>query len=478
VIVLDSPRAVWPSGFEVTAPAEADRVPPLVPGVSLHELDSSAVDQAYLLKLPGGRTFQLAGPLYHLIALLDGQRTYVEVAAALGERIGRTVTADEVHSIVARKLAPLGILAPDLEPLAGPSFGPPLLPAEPAPDAALGILGRLSLVPASRLERVTDVAKHLYHPVVAVPILALVALAHVYAYQQLGPSLAHLTPFSLPVAAFLLGLLLIQLVIPWHELGHGAAVRYFGARHGSMGVGLMGISVVAFVDVSDIWRLPRWKRLVVDLGGLYFQSMAIALLALWAWATGDPTALWVVLLMDFAMLFNLNPLFKLDGYWAASDATGIPNLHQRVGDQLGQVAARILRSVARVVRFRPVLASPRLERMAAHSEALGRFGGRARLGLALYCGFFVLSALQFIFMTVTFLPVMVLSYPFMLLFTVNAVIGLLTQSIDPGFGAMILIQFFFTTLLLLGLGSMLWTLLQNLRRRRRGPVPADAAWRM
>jgi hypothetical protein len=449
-----------------------------MPGASLDKLDSSAVDQAYLLRLPNGRSFQLAGPLYHLTALLDGQRTYAEVAAALGDRIGRTVSADEVRSIVERKLTPLGILAPDLGPAPGPTFGPPLDPAPRKPDAALGILGRVSLVPAGRLERFTNVAKYLYHPVLALPMLALIVLAHVYAYQQLQPALANLTPFSMPPGAFLLGLLLVPLVLPWHELGHGAAVRFFGARHGPMGVGLMGIAVVAFVDVSDTWRLPRWKRLVVDLGGVYFQSMSVVLLALWAWAAGDLSPLWIVLFMDFAMLFNLNPLFKLDGYWAASDLTGIPNLHQRVGDQLGQFGARVLRNVARVVRFRPVLASARLEQMAAGSDALGRLGGRARLGLALYCAFFVLALLQFIFFTVMFLPVIVFSYPFMLLIAVNAVFGLLTRTTDPGLSVMILVQFFFTTLLLLGLGSMLWMLLQGLRRRRSGPLPAHPDWRM
>ena len=103
----------------------------------------------------------------------------------------------------------------------------------------------------------------------------------------------------------------------------------------------MGLMLVAYVEVHDIWRLPRKQRLVVDLGGVYFQSMAVILLAAFAWAIHNPMVLWLVLFLDFSMLLNVNPLFKLDGYWAVSDATGIPNLHQRVGDQLRKVAATL-----------------------------------------------------------------------------------------------------------------------------------------
>src|SRR5581483_7024500 len=199
-------------------------------------------------------------------------------------------------------------------------------------------------------------------------------------------------PLSVPLAIWLLVLLAVQVVIPWHELGHAAAARYFGARHGPMGLGLMGFGIVAYVDVGDVWRLPRRQRLVVDLGGVYFQSMTIVLFTLWAWAAAEPMLLFIVLTMDFAMLMNLNPLFKLDGYWAVSDATGIPNLHQRVGQQLGSFVASRLLAVARVLRIRRLSDEPRLIAAANTSGTLDAFGSGARLALALYSVLFVLSA--------------------------------------------------------------------------------------
>jgi putative peptide zinc metalloprotease protein len=461
----------------------------------LHELDSGTTDQAYLLTLPDGRNFQVAAAVYHLAELLDGRRTYAEVAADLTERVGRAVSADDVIQVIHGKLARFGVLGQHADPstgplaslLAGPMLGSTApfpgpasaetasvagnVPPGPPPDAALGIFARMSLVPAHRLAPIADVAKHFFHPPVAGVVLALLLGAHVYAYQQLGPLLANFTPFSIPVAAFLLGLLLVQLVIPWHELGHAAAVRYFGARHGSMGVGLMGISVVAFVDVSDTWRLSRWQRLVVDLGGLYFQSMTVILAAVWAWSTGQTDALWIVLLMDFAMLMNLNPLFKLDGYWAASDITGIPNLHRRVGEQLGQLCARTLLAGARVLRVNPFLTSAGLQQ-AARGNTLGSYGGKARLGLLLYCVLFVVSAIYFILIMLVMLPIAVVNLPMMFLICVGAVVGATSGAADPGQTVMLVLHFAFTLLFVAGMIGMIWTLVRSLRRR----PPATQPW--
>src|SRR5215208_7498792 len=129
----------------------ADRMPSrLLPGVQLGELDSGASQQAYLLTLPDGRHFQVAGAVYHLASLLDGQRSTTAIAAGLSERIGRRVTAEEVETIVDRKLAPLGILMPDGPPMPGFGMGGDIAfeaPPPVAPDAALGIMGRLPLLP-------------------------------------------------------------------------------------------------------------------------------------------------------------------------------------------------------------------------------------------------------------------------------------------------------------------------------------------
>ncbi len=267
----------------------------------------------------------------------------------------------------------------------------------------------------------------------------------------------------------LLGPLAAQLTTPWHELGHAAAARYFRARHGPLGVGLMGLMLVAYVEVTGIWRLPRRQRLVVDLGGVYFQSMAVILLAAFAWATGDHTALWIVLFLDFAMLLNVNPLFKLDGYWAVSDATGIPNLHQRVGEQLRKATANALLQLATWFHISHLRDSPRLHEAAAGSRALDAYGAGGRAAIAIYSTLFLLSAVYFSFLLIMFVPMLVISYPMLAGLALMAVMGLLSGGTDPGMSVMVLLQFAFATLMLVALVGMLWPLL--LMALRRGPRP-------
>jgi hypothetical protein len=420
------------------------------------------------------------------------------VAEALSDRLGRPIAAEEVDTIVERKLAPLGILAPPddaaswggVGALGAPGFGGSSFGSgfggfagfggvsTDGAEASLGILGRLPVVPARVLEPLANAVKYLYAPLLAIPILVLIALAQVYAFRELAPRLAEFNPMvpPVPLAVLLLGPLAIQFTTPWHELGHAAAARYFRARHGPLGVGLMGLMLTAYVEVTDIWRLPRRQRLVVDLGGVYFQSMTVVLLAAIAWASGNPLTLWFVLFLDFAMLLNVNPLFKLDGYWAVSDATGIPNLHQRVGEQLKQVGAAVLLGLGKVLHVAKLVTSPRL-RGAVSGHALDAYGIGGRIAIAIYSALFLLSAVYFTLLLVMFFPMLVISYPMLGALALQAAVGLVARTTDVGMSIMFLMQFVFATLMLVALVGMLLPLvLRALGRRPRGRVPGAMGW--
>jgi putative peptide zinc metalloprotease protein len=459
----------------------------LMPGAEMHELDSSSTQQAYLLTLPDGRNFQLAAPLYHLASLLDGERTHAQVATALSDRLGRQLAPDDVAGIIDSKLWPLGILVSAGDYGAGPTFMPGAFggfgggfggggfaPPEPAAGAekALGINARMTVLPARFLEPLAETVKYLYHPLLAIPILALIVVAQVYAWQQLLPRLSNFDPITSapPLFVLLLGPFLVQLTVPWHELGHAAAARYFGAKHGPLGVGFMGLMLAAYVEVTDIWRLPRKKRLMVDLGGVYFQSMAAIVLAAWAWATGDVVPLWMVLILDFAMLMNVNPLFKLDGYWAVSDSTGITNLHQRVGEQVRDVVAGGLLRVARLLHLDALARSERLQRAANAGHALSSYGPGARMAIALYSVLFVLTAIYFVMMMVFIGPILVLTYPMFAALAFESVVRLISGTADIEMSITFIMRFVFSTFGLVALAAMLFPLLMMALGRRPRPL--------
>ena len=57
-------------------------------------------------------------------------------------------------------------------------------------------------------------------------------------------------------------------------------LRVFGALPDRIGIGIYVIYPALFSDVTAAWRLSRGQRVLVDLGGSYFQLLVtVALLA-------------------------------------------------------------------------------------------------------------------------------------------------------------------------------------------------------
>lgn len=171
----------------------------------------------------------------------------------------------------------------------------------------------------------------------------------VYAFVLLLSLFAAAQSFD-EIQAPLLGLLDIKNVwLLWtvlivnklfHEFGHAYACRALGGRVPEMGAFFILFTPCAYVDASSSWGFSsRWRRMVVNLGGVYFESI-LAIAGLWVWLLTEPgfinTMAYQVMLMASAItiLFNLNPLAKFDGYYVLSDLTNIPNLRQRASEQV------------------------------------------------------------------------------------------------------------------------------------------------
>ena len=123
----------------------------------------------------------------------------------------------------------------------------------------------------------------------------------------------------------------------FHELGHASACKYFGVRHGGIGFGLYLNFPVLYTDVTEVWKLDRKQRCVVNLAGVYFQSYWLIILLLAFFLTGNDIVRYLILIMNLGFVMTLNPFFKFDGYWIASDLLGVPNLRQRSLELIGYV---------------------------------------------------------------------------------------------------------------------------------------------
>lgn len=142
------------------------------------------------------------------------------------------------------------------------------------------------------------------------------------------------TAGSFDIYTLLLLLLFFIFSSFFHELGHASATKYYDIGHGSVGFALYWNFPVFYTDVSKIWELPPKKRCIVNLGGVYFQSILLIPILILFFITQNELLKYIIILTNINMLITLNPFFKFDGYWLISDICGVANLRKRLNEFL------------------------------------------------------------------------------------------------------------------------------------------------
>lgn len=162
-------------------------------------------------------------------------------------------------------------------------------------------------------------------------------------------------------AAALLAVVIVLLKC-WHELGHATALRAFAAAEGfDPGPIRAGLAFFAFLpfpytDATAAWRIrSARRRAIIGMAGVYFESWAAAIAAV-LWSTIRPgeaqTALFQLLVIAgfSTLLFNMNPLVRLDGYFIFSDLFGFRNLAPRSARNAQATGLRLLGAPAPDIR--------------------------------------------------------------------------------------------------------------------------------
>lgn len=129
-------------------------------------------------------------------------------------------------------------------------------------------------------------------------------------------------------AELLLGILLGLFVLLVHELGHAAAAWRCGARRVSIGVGWYVLFPVSWAELSECWRLPARQRALIDVAGVFLQAQLVLAFMLVYLATSHALLLASAAAASASILWNLNPLLRLDGYWLLSDLLGRSDLRR------------------------------------------------------------------------------------------------------------------------------------------------------
>ncbi|HET7526412.1 MAG TPA: HlyD family efflux transporter periplasmic adaptor subunit [Burkholderiaceae bacterium] len=134
-------------------------------------------------------------------------------------------------------------------------------------------------------------------------------------------------------------LLLMWLAYPaikaLHELAHAFAVKAHGGEVHEIGITLLFMTPVPYVDASASAAFPdKRQRIAVAAAGVMVEVL-LATAALTLWLALEPgllreMAYAVVAVAGLStLLVNGNPLLRFDGYFVAADALELPNLAQR-----------------------------------------------------------------------------------------------------------------------------------------------------
>jgi putative peptide zinc metalloprotease protein len=173
-------------------------------------------------------------------------------------------------------------------------------------------------------------------------------------------------------------LLLIGLIFPLikalHEMGHASANHAAGGEVHDMGVMLLVLMPVPYVDASSANVLrSRWARARIGAAGMIVE-LFIAALAFYVWMLVEPGLLRAVCFNVMlvagvsTLVFNGNPLLRYDAYYILADLVELPNLAAQSARYWGYLIKRHL------LRLRDEIspATTRAERCGSASTASAR----------------------------------------------------------------------------------------------------------
>ncbi|MCP4878249.1 MAG: hypothetical protein GY896_22585, partial [Gammaproteobacteria bacterium] len=296
-----------------------------------------------------GRNHRFNAAAYALIGQMDGQRTVQEIWENTDKlSIDASPTQDEVILLLGR-LHDADLIQSDILPSTVELFRQ--AQGQPSNGWKQRVSNPFSLRfplcdPEWLLERWRSLAAPMFSRGTFI-LWLLVVLSAIVAAVMHWPELSG----SLADKLFLpSNLLLLWLVYPLvkilHEFGHAFAVKKWGGEVHEMGIILLALTPIPYIDATASSSFPdKHRRIGVAAMGMMVELL-LASLALFVWLnveTGLISALaYNVMLIGgvSTLLFNGNPLLRYDGYYIFADLFEIPNLGQRSTRYLGYLLQR------------------------------------------------------------------------------------------------------------------------------------------
>jgi putative peptide zinc metalloprotease protein len=321
-----------------------DQRPFANPLLEASDFDSDSGKRLVLCVIPSAIEpvrFAIPAQYMELVREFDGERTEEEAIDAFLDRHPGSFEREWLRRLIRQSLLPKGILVHAHQ-------DPARVAVSSQPKRAFLFI-KLPIFPPSVVDIVAQCLSFMFKA----PALLLGALLFVASHAGVYGVLIqqpHANFNQLNAAGILLIMLFSTLGTICHEFGHASAAAHYGCRGMTIGWGLYIIYTVLWTNVSEAWRLPRRQRAMIDIGGVYFESLfQLLMLALYL-ETGNVVFLFAFIFIDVNIVMTFNPFLRMDGYWLMSDLFGIVNLRHQQTAWLQEIASRLFGGGAGSVR--------------------------------------------------------------------------------------------------------------------------------
>lgn len=279
--------------------------------MNLEQLELKPTDSEQYLASVDGKYFYIGPLLYEIVIRAKSLRSPAEIVEGLKEDLSINLDIGQVQSA-------LDSIKHQINP-DGTEEG------RQTRNRSSYIHFQWKLMGGETLEKITQPLSSLFQPKV-IATLGILSILITGAYYLFSTRpVVSLSTHEL-VAAYLI----LFCVFFIHELGHAAATKYYGMKPHEISFGFYLIFPVFFADVSEAWSLNKYKRIVINLGGVYFQLIINSIFVTLAFIYPDSSILATLLYTNiFVVAYSLMPFLRYDGYWIYSDLFEVPNLMGR-----------------------------------------------------------------------------------------------------------------------------------------------------
>lgn len=186
---------------------------------------------------------------------------------------------------------------------------------------------RIKVLPYSLSLKITKKIKFMFRKSLFVPLFLFTSVIILTMFIIWIPIIYHdLSSLNIYDLIPVIGIGFVTVII--HEFGHAAACECYGAKYGDIGFGFYLLNPCFYTDVTDVWKLKKQYRIIVNLAGIYMGNfVSIITLGLY-YISSNIIFLYAFSFLVIETLYNLNPLAKYDGYWVLTDILNSSNLRK------------------------------------------------------------------------------------------------------------------------------------------------------